>query len=153
MLALRPISESRFWEKVAKNPDGGCWVWTASVNERGYGRFWIARLGVMKAHRFSWEMANGAIPRGLFVLHRCDVPACVRPDHLFLGTAKDNARDAIAKGRGWLGALNSQARLTEDVVRQIRDSDLSAREIAAAFGISVNHVSQLRLRKRWAHIA
>ncbi|MCK4306058.1 MAG: HNH endonuclease [Candidatus Eisenbacteria sp.] len=93
---------ARFWEKVEKSP--GCWMWTGNkVSDkpnRGYERIWAD--GKMKlAHRVSWEMVSGPIPEGMQILHRCDNPSCVRPDHLFMGTRSDNMRDAIAKRR-WI---------------------------------------------------
>lgn len=96
-------SEDRFWAKVDKS--GDCWVWTASVfRERlGYGKFQTGsnrgESRVAYAHRVSWELHFGPIPNGLFVCHHCDNPPCVRPDHLFLGTAADNVRDMDRKGR------------------------------------------------------
>lgn len=87
----------RFWAKVDRS--GECWTWTASAHSFGYGRFGIGRR-VFTAHRVAWELVNGPVPGGLHVCHRCDNPPCVRPDHLFLGTAKENLRDMIAKGRG-----------------------------------------------------
>ena len=92
--------EDRFWSKVRK--DDGCWEWTASVNRRCYGWFHFGgkvERKALKAHRVSWELHNGPIPEGLWVLHKCDNPRCVRPDHLFLGDRTDNMRDCAAKGR------------------------------------------------------
>jgi hypothetical protein len=90
--------EVRFWEKVEKGD--GCWLWTAATNQQGYGRFSVDRVGTLwLAHHFAWVLAYGDIPDGLWVLHHCDTPACVRPDHLWLGTVTDNVRDMIAKGR------------------------------------------------------
>lgn len=85
----------RFWQKVRKSD--GCWEWTARVSPEGYGEFWDDRN--VRAHRFSWSLVNGPIPDGLMVCHRCDNPRCVRPDHLFLGTNRENIRDMMAKGR------------------------------------------------------
>ena len=84
-----------FWEKVDKHAEGGCWVWTGTRQVFGYGISLRYRL----AHRVSWEIANGPIPDGLWVLHRCDNPPCVNPAHLFLGTQTENMRDMTAKGR------------------------------------------------------
>jgi len=88
---------ARFWAKVEKTE--GCWLWRGAAR-RGYGAFSPQHGTTRPAHRVAWELANSApIPDGLCVLHRCDNPPCVRPDHLFLGTKKDNAQDAIRKGR------------------------------------------------------
>ena len=87
----------RFWRHVDKS--GNCWIWTASRYPNGYGVFGISRKSLMSAHRYSWTLANGEIPPGICVLHRCDVRTCVRPDHLFLGTQQDNLADMTEKGR------------------------------------------------------
>jgi hypothetical protein len=97
----RPISV-RFWEKVRKRGADDCWEWTANRLPRGYGLLGAGRRGqhALYAHRLSWELHNGQIPAGQFVLHRCDNPPCVNPAHLFLGTHTDNMRDMHAKRRG-----------------------------------------------------
>jgi hypothetical protein len=93
----RPVAD-RFWEKVEKGD--GCWTWVGTRTGRGYGTFRANDPRRQEpAHRLSWEFVNGPIPDGLSVLHHCDNPPCVRPDHLFLGTRGDNNRDAAAKGR------------------------------------------------------
>jgi len=90
--------KERFWKKVGQ--EEGCWEWTASGDGiYGYGHLVIAGR-IEKAHRVSWEIHHGPISPGLWVLHECDNPPCVRPDHLFLGTAATNAADRNRKGRG-----------------------------------------------------
>ena len=78
---------------------GPCWLWTAFTKENGYGQFGRAKHDGVYAHRFSYELHVGPVPEGLCVLHKCDVRSCVRPDHLFLGTERDNAHDRDTKGR------------------------------------------------------
>jgi hypothetical protein len=91
--------EERFWQRVAVSD--GCWEWTGTRDKDGYGE--ISRPGTnagkVRAHRLSWELHNGDVPEGLWVLHRCDNPPCVRPDHLFVGDYLANIRDMMEKGR------------------------------------------------------
>lgn len=87
---------SLFWSKVDKGEGTGCWLWTGYISPAGYGEF---GRGHWRVHRLSWIMANGAFPFNLNVLHKCDNRACLRPDHLFLGTHADNVHDMVAKGR------------------------------------------------------
>lgn len=96
----RPSMQERFWSKVDKTAINGCWIWTAHIDEWGYGRFAMPPRGQQKlVHRLSWTFTNGDIPSKLLVLHKCDTPACVNPSHLRLGTNADNMRDMVAKGR------------------------------------------------------
>jgi hypothetical protein len=94
---LLPTTD-RFWKKVDRRGERECWSWTAARNSCGYGSFWDGRA-VVQASRFSWQLENGPIPAGLYVLHSCDNPPCVNPAHLFLGTQGDNVADRKAKGR------------------------------------------------------
>jgi hypothetical protein len=148
----RPLAD-RFWAKVDKNgPEvrvglGECWVWTAAKDRRGYGK--IGDDGATKiAPRVAWEIEHGASPGDRCVLHHCDNPGCVRPSHLFLGTAADNAADKVAKGRqstkatglGWhcMGERNPLARHSDDDVREarrLREAGARITDLAARYGV------------------
>jgi len=91
--------EERFWKNVEKS--AGCWLWHGNRDDNGYGRFGIEGQIVL-AHRFSWLLATGRLSDDICILHKCDNPPCVCPDHLFEGDRGDNARDMAAKGRQWL---------------------------------------------------
>lgn len=149
----------RFWEKVDKS--GECWVWMGTCDScpSNYGRF---RLGKKKerAHRVSWMLSFGSIPEGMWVLHHCDNPPCVRPEHLFLGTNSINQKDAVRKGRqhgprrgqAARGEMSGSARLTEDDIRLIRISPESQRELGRRFGVSGVAIHKIRTRKTWSHV-
>jgi len=151
--AARPLAE-RFWEKVRKTE--GCWLWTGSRDEKGYGRISIPKASPRKASRVSWELANGKIPRGKCVLHRCDNPACVNPAHLFLGTKADNNADMRAKGRHAKGEKVSGAKLTEIQVREIRQryaaGGVSQQRLADEYGVNNSLICTIISRRRWAHV-
>lgn len=88
----------RFWGKVELGASGQCWVWTASVTGKGYGKISIA-WKMLQAHRVAFEWFHGPVPSGLYVCHRCDHRRCVNPEHLFVGTHRDNVDDMLRKGR------------------------------------------------------
>lgn len=143
----------RFWQKVEKTE--GCWNWKGAKHVKGYGAFrYNNRMG--RAHRASYEMFCGPIPDGMLVLHKCDNPSCVNPDHLFLGTNSDNMADKVAKGReahvGVKGVAHPRAKLTEEQVTAIRVLSAPITHIAAAYGVSPTTIHDIRTRKRWSHI-
>jgi predicted DNA-binding protein (UPF0251 family) len=162
------IVAKRFWSKVTKGD--GCWKWTGAMSN-GYGSFAIQRRS-RGAHRLSWEMKFGRIPDGLYVCHRCDNPPCVRPDHLFLGTAKDNNVDMVKKRRNGpvtrpdrfrcksiirpVGEQQGASKLTDEAVRQIRllsDAGYQQKEIALRFGVHPSAVSKVLRHETWRHVA
>jgi len=163
MIGRPPVPAAlRFWAKV--NKTASCWLWTGHRDRDGYGTFRDVRH--VRAHRWSWEQANGPIPRGLVLCHRCDTPSCVNPDHLFIGTIADNNRDMVAKGRQARGAATKpwarvrgeqhpHAVLNAEKVVAIR-ARLTRGDVASSvardFGVTSQSVRLIGLRKSWRHI-
>jgi hypothetical protein len=150
-----PLAD-RFWRYVRKT--SGCWEWTAST-AAGYGTFGLDRETMVGAHRFSWELHFGPIPPGMYVCHHCDNKVCVRPDHLFLGTALANNRDMDRKGRRVLaplhGEANPNAKLTADDVFEIRrlcGEGIAKRELARRFGVTPTLIRSVVARRHWKSV-
>jgi hypothetical protein len=146
----------RFMSKVATGTGDECWNWTGRLDDYGYGTFAFRRR-IWKAHRAAVVLLMSAEIHTPCVLHRCDNPRCVNPAHLFFGTHTDNMRDKMAKARGNhpIGSRNGQSKLTEEVVRAIRQE--SARgakrfELAAKYGVSPPTISYVVLGKNWGHV-
>lgn len=138
----------RFWEKVSKSSDG-CWLWTGATNGKGYGRFGVGGKNKF-AHRVAYEMSRGAIPLGMIVMHRCDTPACVNPNHLICGTVAENNSDMVAKGRASPPpVLKTNAKLTANQARQIRKSPLGNLLLASAFGVNPSTISKIKRGETW----
>lgn len=142
----------RFWSKVDKNGANGCWNWQGWKDRQGYGHAIIKRRKV-KAHRFSWMIYNAVIPAGLCVLHKCDNPSCVNPEHLFLGTRKDNAVDKMNKGRCLYGEKHCLVKITEEQAMSILSDPRSNYAIGKEYGISNQQVSRIKTGKRWRHLS
>ncbi len=147
--APRQTFEERFWSQVNKTET--CWLWTGTIASTGYGIISIKnrRAGV---HRVLWEHVSGKpVPVGMFVCHHCDIRACVRPDHLFLGTHQDNMADMRQKGRhhgnGLAGEQHSQAKLLADDVAAIRErwahGGISQRELGEIYGVHQVNISRI----------
>ncbi len=152
-----------FLEKISPEPNSGCWLWAASYGTVGYGQFWNGET-LIGAHRFSYEAHKGPIADGLYVLHKCDVRACVNPDHLFLGTQADNGADMVSKGRSCAGPRHGLrkhperaargerhgvSKLTEAQIGEIRAAPGLHKDIAAKFGISRQHVGAIKNGVVW----
>jgi hypothetical protein len=129
-----------------------CWEWSGSWASTGYGRLNPKRGFTVSAHRGAWEVVNGPIPNGLFVLHHCDNPPCCNPSHLFLGTPKDNTQDMLTKGRNPHGEQHYRARLTAPQVVAIRADARSHRSIAADYSIARVTVTAIKNGRMWRHL-
>ena len=140
----------RFFRKFVVS-DSGCWEWSGLRHRSGYGHFTLPGHKKVRAHRLSYELHKGPIPDGLFVLHRCDNPPCVNPEHLWLGTAKDNLHDAIKKGRWKVGTCEKgpNSRLTPDAVAHIRRRELTAVEYGELYGVWHTTVQNIWLGRTW----
>lgn len=143
----------RFEDKYIPEPNSGCWLWTAALFTSGYGVFRVRGKNI-RAHRFAWVAQRGPIPDGMFVCHRCDIPSCVNPDHLFLGTHDDNVADKMAKGRHRcpIGAANSSTKLNYEKVTAIRADTRTYAVIAKEFGVCAGTVGEIKRREIWRHL-
>ena len=146
----RPLAK-RFWEKVDKNGPNGCWIWVAHKDKNSYGR-----IDGKYAHIISWELNNSPILNSLHVLHHCDNPACVNPDHLFLGTHQDNMKDMIEKNRQAKGEKNGMSKLTEKIVLEIRadwaTGKYTQQKLAKKYNNKRGTVCDVIKNKTWKHI-
>ena len=145
MKKTRGSLKERLLRRLAFIPHSGCWLWTGYVAKSGHGKIsqGVAKPGY--AHRVAWEVLRGPIPTGTMVLHKCNVPSCVNPDNLYLGTAKENVADAIAAGV----FHHPNRRLTPDIVAAIRRDKRLHREIAADYGLCRSYVSALKKGLGW----
>lgn len=138
-----------------------CWVWTACIASHGYGDITVRSHFHSTAHRASWLLHKGDIPDNMFVLHTCDNRKCVNPDHLFLGTHKDNMRDMNEKGRQVPNTTSikgsvSNAKLTEEdviCIRELRSVGEKLKSIAAIFDVHPDHIRKITNYKIWKDVA
>lgn len=156
-----------FQSRIEIIPISGCWIWTGNLDKDGYGELKY-RYKKYRTHRLAWTLFHGEIPKSLCVLHRCDVPCCVNPDHLFVGTLNDNNKDMAKKGRTATGIKSGQvkyperrpkgikhgmAKATEDQVIAMRSTKgESQRALAEKFGLSQTTVGSILRRETWKHI-
>ncbi len=180
---LSPKDLVRFWSKVDKDGPvvrsefGQCWLWRKPLTQQGYGQFYFGgrvAFRTVPAHRVSYELTYGPFDPHLNCCHRCDIPGCVRPEHLFLGTQMDNIHDQIAKGRATFQVHPDQARrvlkpkcirhgeqtgsnkLTATQVLDIRARFIprvvTLKQLAEEYGVSYWQISEIVTRHAWAHL-
>lgn len=141
----------RFESKFEPVTESGCWIWVGACTGNGYGSFWMSP-GYQAAHRVSFEMYNRALEGKEMVLHKCDTPLCVNPDHLFVGTHADNMADRQAKKRHAFGGRNAGAKINESDAIDIRLSSLPTAVLMKKYGISKSTVCRIKAKKLWSYI-
>lgn len=153
-LSIDPIQ--RFFSKISneQHPDG-CWIWEDSLNPGGYGKLKVDGK-MVSAHRYSYILHSGLIPDGICVLHKCDRPCCVNPDHLFLGTHQENMDDKIKKGRsnsvkGELGNSILAENQVLDIKRRLKNKE-SAPNIGRLHGVSKHTIYAIKYGNSWRHV-
>lgn len=145
--------KERFWSKVnlAVGPDE-CWTWQASLDGRGYGQFSIGQNRMYRAHRLALELTGIEVPPNSVVCHRCDNKRCVNPGHLYVGTKKTNAADAVARGQVAHGQRNARSKLTEaqvsEVILRLRNGE-TQRSVADHFGVSQGAIWEINAGHNW----
>lgn len=149
----------RFWRSVAISGPEECWLWQRSTHG-GYGILGnsvaarrAGMLNMVAAHRLSWEIHNGPVPPGQWVLHRCDVRACVNPRHLFIGTWEDNVADMLRKRRNVRGSRHGMAKLTEakvSAIRRLSANGHSARDLSWLFSVSYASITRVARGETWS---
>ncbi len=157
---LSPVSTATFWRSIVVAPD--CWKWTGRKDRHGYGIMHYRNIDgtphwTVLATRISWFLHHGEMPQDKHVLHSCDNPECVNPNHLFLGTHVDNMADRDKKGRNKVhfGQDNFQCRLTPEKVLEIRElskQGLSSIKIGARFGVSKTSILMILNGRTWGHV-
>ena len=164
-LLVSPLSP-----KVVADPNSGCWLWIGGTLGNGYGRVYgpdgFGGRRSIGVHRLSYEINRGPIPSGLQLLHKCDTPLCINPDHLRPGTWRENMEDMVRKGRHFRGKRKSvlqrktsprgsahwAAKLDEDTVLKVLKDSRQQKVIAAEYGIDRGSVSRIKSGKEWRHV-
>lgn len=151
--------KNRFYFNIAFNSDNDCMEWKGTKKKNGYGQFETLNKKWVHAHRHSYSIFNGKIPQGICVLHKCDNRICVNPEHLFLGTKKDNTQDMINKGRRGVTSLkgekNHKSKLLESDVIKIRNlysKGKNCTQIALIYNLSISAIDRIVRKISWKHI-
>jgi hypothetical protein len=152
---MKLTSRERFLAKICPDRESGCWLWRGMVVATGYGMVRFERK-MYPAHRLAWKLFHGEIPPGLVVCHKCDVRACVNPEHLFVGTMMDNIRDMKEKGRSPHGDKHSRSKLTAEKVSRIKtllaEDRMRVSEIAREYGVTHATIDSIKRGNTWRHV-
>ena len=151
---------NRFWKKVIKTKSDDCWEWTAYKNKKGYGQLGLGSRGegTILAHRASYLIHNKSLCTNLMVLHKCDNPSCVNPEHLYQGTASDNTKDMIKRNRSVFGGYNpasgeknSNSKLTGNQIKNIRKEirHMSCRQLGKKYGVAHSTIARIIRGETW----
>lgn len=153
-----PIEEM-FQRFVGPTTESGCVLWIGPVDKKGYGIIYSTSRPPQRlflAHRIAWEFKNGVIPNEMDVLHACDNPPCINTNHLFLGTHQDNMADMMAKNRQRKGEATGTAKLTAEIVCEIRRlakvGGITQIQLAHQFGVHPNTINVIVNRHHWKHV-
>lgn len=148
----------RFEQKVYPEPNTGCWLWGGAYNYKGYGK--VGQVGHNKfnlAHRYSYFIYNGEFDLKLKVLHKCDNPSCVNPDHLFLGTQHDNIKDMYQKGRAAVGEKVPRSKLDKNKVIEIRELYASGNHsfstLSKIYNVGDAAICKVVNKQNWKHVS
>jgi hypothetical protein len=155
-------TSERFFQKIAPVDKNGCMLWIGNKYWDGYGKFHVREISnnisfwkTVRAHRYAWELKNGPIPKGLYVCHKCDNPLCVNPDHMFLGTQKNNLEDMASKKRSTIGCRNPMSKLTDEDIRIIREmykNGYTQQSIANIYSLSRSNIGLIVTNQTWKHV-
>lgn len=149
MTKIKP-NDVKFWEKVDKKGPNDCWPWTGAKHPFGYGKLWVylPERVCKPAHHVSLMLHGISIPQGSVVMHKCDNPSCVNPNHLGFGTQKDNIADKVSKGRQPVGDKHHNTTISDQDVLYIRQSSKTGRALALELGVSPSAISNIRRYKK-----
>lgn len=155
MIKLTNKDIERFWSKVDVKGEDECWEWKKCKDKDGYGQYQINKKKYL-SHRISWILENGDIPKKMCICHKCDNPSCVNPNHLFLGTNKNNSEDMTNKNRQAKGENQGLHKLTEKQILEIRLKYIpykyTQQKLAEEYNISRSLIGYIVRNKIWKHI-
>lgn len=156
MIDLSDKDIKRFWSKVDIKSEDECWIWKAGKGRFNYGSFWLNGKSY-SSHRVSYYLHNPEADINLFICHKCDIPECVSPHHLFAGTQNDNMQDKVIKNRQpkLKGSKHGMSILTEEQVLQIKNTDMTfitQEQLAKQYSVSRQIINQILNGRRWKHV-